>query len=95
MIRTLLALALCYCVPAYGEALYEAKGSDGVRVVAYSDACALRDVITNLPKRATWHDGSKVYEGCFGATNGLVIFYFADKTVVVLPTQAFTRVQGT
>lgn len=85
----LLLLAASY---ALGEPVYEAK-DDKVRVVIYTEACELKEV-TNLPRRATWTENGKVTEGCFGSMPGLALFYWSDKTVVVIPQEMFTRVVG-
>lgn len=78
---------------AYAEPVYEAKG-DGVRVVVYTEDCALKEV-SNLPRRATWTENGKTHEGCAGLhPMGLAMFYFADKTVVAIPMSQFARITG-
>lgn len=70
-----------------------AAESEGIRVVIYSDDCQMSDVVSNLPKRATWTDHGKEIEGCAGAfPGGIVLLYFADKTVVAVPMAMFQRV---
>lgn len=79
---------------AFAEPTHKAKG-EGVEIVIYSEPCALKEVVQNLPQRATWHEGSKVYEGCGGFhPMGVALFYFTDKTVVPLPVSFFVRVVG-
>lgn len=78
---------------AFAEPAYEAE-NEGVKVMAHSGKCVLKE-ITNLPHKATWTEKGKVTEGCFGIQRGLVILYFADKTVVVIPASMFVRVTGT
>lgn len=74
--------------------MYEAKGEEGIRVVIHSEPCALKEV-TNLPKRATWHEKGQVTEGCAGSTpEGFALFYWADKTVVQIHRSMFIRVVG-
>jgi hypothetical protein len=67
-----------------------------VRVTVYDEPCALVNEVTNLPRRATWDEGSEHYEGCFGTfPNGVLGFYFTDKTVAVVPRSDFRPVTGT
>ena len=64
-----------------------------VTVTIHDDKCALSAVV--MPYRATWKEGDKTYEGCVGAhPAGLLIFYFSDKSIVLLAPQAFQRVSG-
>lgn len=68
--------------------------SNGVTIVLYTEPCKL-DAVVNLPNRATWQEGSKVYEGCFGLNQmGVVMLYFSDKSVAVAPMDMFVRVTG-
>lgn len=69
--------------------------AEGITVTIYEEACQLKEV-TNLPKRATWTEKGKTFEGCIGAHPQFPILmgFFSDKTVVVLPVQIFTRVTG-
>ena len=88
----LLALAL----HAKAEPLIRANVGD-VSITIYSEECALKDSVTNLPKRATWEEKGKVYEGCAGAVPqlGVAMFYFiGDKTVAVVPGQLFEKIQS-
>lgn len=49
--------------------------------------------IENLKSRAVWREKGKDVEGCWGASPiGVVMFYFADRTVAAIPVQAFQRV---
>lgn len=88
----LLLLALIPGIaPAGSVALV--RGS-GITVVLTDEACALKENVTNLPMRATWREGQKLYEGCFGVHGELVLLYFADRTVVGVPVGAFEPVTG-
>lgn len=92
----LIALGLFFWASnAKAEAIYEANAS-GVKVTIYSEPCALKDQITNLSGRATWEENGKVNEGCvaFRPDIGLLLFWFDDKTVTVIPAGAFKRVIG-
>ena len=94
--RVLAALfLLVYFVPANGEGVFQAEPGNGVRVVLHNEPCKLKEVV-NLPFRATWHEAGKEIEGCFGPRPdaGIVVFYFADKTVGIAPIDAFKRITG-
>ena len=89
-----LALALT-ALTVYAQPIARFEGS-GVVLTLYDEDCALKDQITNLPKRAVWTQDGKDIEGCFGvnASIGMVNLYFADKTATALPAQMFVRVTG-
>lgn len=96
-IAVLLALLITtvWATKAYAEPILSA--SDGnARVTIYEEKCA-RDEVTNLSNRATWEEKGKVNEGCaaYRPDLGVVIFWFDDKTVTVIPAAAFGRVTGT
>ena len=69
--------------------------ADGAKVVLHDDKCAVAEV-TNLPYKATWEEKGKVFQGCWGARPdaGVVMFYFDDKTVGIIPMQELTAVVG-
>ena len=74
-----------------------AQASNGkVTVTVYSEKCTHPDHVTNLPNRATWKEGDKVFDGCGGIDRnlGIAIFWFTDVTVFVLPLQAFSPLTG-
>lgn len=76
------------------EPMYSTE-ADGATVTLHSEPCQLTNVVTNLPRRATWSEKGKVFEGCWAARPdaGLVVLYFSgDKTVGIAPMQAFQRV---
>ena len=66
--------------------------SEKARIVLYTEPCALKVEVSNLPGRATWEEGGKTFEGCFGVIDGIVAFYFSDKTVVTVPVRYLQRV---
>lgn len=49
--------------------------------------------VTNLPYRATWDEGGRRHEGCYTVKDGLVLAYFDDRTVAILPLSVFTPTQ--
>lgn len=67
----------------------------GVRITVYTEKCELKEV-ANLSNRATWTENGKTIEGCAGVfpQAGLVMFYFADRTVVPAPMHIFEKVIG-
>lgn len=79
---------------AFGQT-FQAEG-DGVRVVVYANEACSIPAVSNLPYKATWTENGKTVEGCAGIhPMGVVLLYFgADKTVVMIPRQQFVRVTG-
>lgn len=72
-------------------------GNGQVVITVYSEDCQLTDVVANLPNRATWEQRGKTFEGCVGVQPAaeMAMFYFKDdKSVAVVPLQAFVRVVG-
>lgn len=91
---SLLGLLLVWAVSVTAEPTHKASGN-GVEIVIHSEPCAMKSIVSNLPQRATWQEGTKIYEGCGGFhPMGVALFYFADKTVVPLPLSFFVRVVG-
>lgn len=92
LLFSLLAMAV---FGAAAEPTHKASGQ-GIEIVLHSEPCAFKEHVTNLPKRATWHEGAKMYEGCGGFhPMGVALFYWDDRTVVALPASLFIRVVGT
>lgn len=63
----------------------KARAEEGGSVQLLAEPCRLTHMVTNLPRRATWTEGGKVYEGCWGPhpqAPGVVSTYWEDKTVV-------------
>lgn len=89
-VAALSALALSVAVLA--EPVARAKADDGT-VTLHNESCQLAEV-ANLPGRATWEEKGKVFEGCFGVRAGLVMFFFSDKTVVVMSVREFASVRN-
>jgi hypothetical protein len=87
-------IALVKCSPAHAEARFAADADNG-KVVLFDDKCQLSEV-TNLPFKAQWTENGKTTEGCWSPPHpqvGVILAYFADKTVVGLPAQIFKRLQ--
>lgn len=93
LILAVLVLAIIFLVHNVKAAPVAEAGGDGVIVQLTDELCTL-SAVTNLKGRATWTERGVVTEGCWANANGLVMFYFADRTVVAIPAQAFQRVTG-
>lgn len=77
----------------YAAPILQAEG-EGHVITLTDEPCAL-EAIANMPMRATWKEpNGKVWEACYGAMGGAVVFYCADKTIQVLPMQGFRPVVG-
>ena len=89
-----LIILLCWPSMVFAEPMYLTTTPNGTVITLHSEKCQLTEVV-NLPKRATWREGIKTFEGCWGLSPlGLVMFYFDDKTVAMVPADSFQRVQG-
>lgn len=77
----------------FAEPVLQVTTPEGIVITLHSDKCELKE-ISNLPYRITWDEKGKTTEGCFGAKGGMVIFYFQDKTVGIIPTHVFEKVLG-
>lgn len=93
----IVALIVFFCWPSmvFAEPVFSTEAG-GIRITLYSDKCQLKDQVSNLPVRATWEEGGKTFEGCVGSNPQLrmFIFYFSDRSAVVVPMAAFERVVG-
>jgi hypothetical protein len=86
-----LLLLLLFANPALGKPVAVTQGN-GIKVTLTDDKCAFTHVI-NLPYRATWEQDGRTFEGCFGIHAGIVVAYFSDKSIALLPGQAFVPVR--
>ena len=89
----LVACSVLLVVAIVQAAPVATAGDDSVVVTLTDEPCAL-PAVANLKLRATWTEKGVTHEGCFAVSQGLAMFYFADRTVVAIPVQAFTRVTG-
>jgi len=89
----------------FGLALFSAKvladpigkaEAEGAVITFYNEPCLIKDQITNLPFRAEWVEKDKTYQGCFGIRPdiGMVVAWFDDRTVALIPLQAVKKVTG-
>ena len=96
MVVLLLILAGVMVGNAKAEPMFRADAGEAV-VTVYTEPCAV-PAVGNLPKRATWQEKGKTYEGCAGQHPmfPILIFYFSgDRSVVVVPVEMFQKVTGT
>jgi hypothetical protein len=90
------AFVVCWPTLALADPVLAAE-QNGVRIVIHSENCKYKGVVSNLPKRATWTEKGKTFEGCAGVVPqlGMTMFYFsADKTIAVVPMEMFAPVTG-
>lgn len=64
--------------------------TDKFSVILTDEKCKL-DV--KLPYRAIWTEPGKTYEGCFTIHQGIVVFYFEDKSLALVGAQAFAPLE--
>ena len=89
-----LLIAATWPTKAHAIPVAEAA-ADGAKVTLTDEDCKLKDKVSNLPKRATWQERGKKFEGCYGVhPGGVVMAYFSDGAVVIIPVQMFTAVSG-
>lgn len=101
IVGVVILLALAFSPKAGAQPLFVAEFETG-KVTLTSEPCALK-AVTNAPKRVTWLEpNGKVVEGCYGlyklklATGyvNIIIGYFADLTLQVIPLSAFRMVRA-
>ena len=91
-----LAALFVLATSAYAEPIARAEQGP-VQITVYSEPCKLSAQVSNLPGRATWKEGGKVFEGCFAVNLelGVAVFYFLeDKSVAAVPLQMFVKITG-
>lgn len=95
LVWALFIVTVVWATKAYSDPRLQAV-DDGVRVILYDDKCELEDQITNLPYKAVWEEKGKTYRGCWGPRPDMrvMVAYFEDKTIGVIPMGALTRVSG-
>jgi hypothetical protein len=92
--RYVVLLAFLFCFPTlvFGKAIYAAE-VQGIRIVLTDEKCEL-SVVSNLPLKATWYQGDKVFTGCWGLMGDTVMSYFEqDRSVAAIPTSVFKKLQ--
>ena len=92
--RALLAVGLLAALPALAAPVAVATVSD-VKVTLFDEPCAI-GYVTNLPLRATWVQGDKVFAGCYAVfpESSAAGLWFDDGSVSVIPLGLFRMVKG-
>lgn len=95
LVWALIAVTVVWATKAYSGPRLQAT-QEGVRVVLYDDPCQLTEQIANLPYKATWEEDGKTFQGCWGPRPDMrvMVAYFEDKTVGIIPMGALNRVSG-
>jgi hypothetical protein len=90
----LVIAALFYSARLHADPLFSAT-AEGVTITLTDEPCAVKE-IANLPYRATWVEKDKTFQWCWGPYRELsiVLAYFDDRTIAVIPVQAFVKVVG-
>lgn len=80
---------------AYAGPMAQTIADDGAKIVLTDEPCQLK-AISNLKYRATWTEkNGKLHEGCYAVhPYGVIVAYFSDKTVALMPLDVFTKVTG-
>ena len=97
-LRVLLLLAVFFGLIVWFMPTAEARAvaiatSQGISITVTDEPCRLKQV-SNLPYRVTWKDGNKTFEGCFTVRPdvNVVVAYFDDGSVALIPAHAFSMV---
>ena len=95
MIVLITVIGLLLVGNAKAEPMFRADAGDAV-ITVHSGPCTVA-AVGNLPRKATWREKGKTYNGCAGQHPmfPILIFYFeGDKSVVVVPIELFQKVTG-
>jgi hypothetical protein len=89
-----LGIAVTWPTKANADPIYRAN-AEGIVITLTNEDCKL-PAVSNLKKRATWEEKGKTFEGCWGGHPAfpIVMGYFSDRSVVVLPVEVFAPVTG-
>jgi len=94
MKTALIVLAVVLLLMAAAQAGPIAVGREGGITVTLTDEPCAVTAIANLPGRITWEEHGRIVEGCYTVTGPMIVAYFADRTVVLMPAQLFTKVRA-
>ena len=91
-----LAAAMLLSGPAFSEPVARATRGGAV-ITLHTDPCEQASSITNLPFKAVWVEGQTTFQGCYQAVPelSLVVLWFEDRSVVLLPISALRKVSNT
>jgi hypothetical protein len=83
-----------FATGALAAPMAQTATADGATIVLFDEPCKLKEV-TNLKYRATWKEKGKTFEGCYAVHPfGVVVAYFNDGAVALMPIDSFQKVQG-
>jgi hypothetical protein len=90
----LLIVAFCWPSIVFASPRYSVE-AQGAVITLTDDPCEL-DAVKNLPYKATWVEDGKTFQGCFAPRPEvqLVVAYFDDRTVALIPFQALKKLEG-
>ena len=87
-----LVAAIVFFVGAVHAAPIAVSSTPGVTIILTDEPCALK-AVRNLSRRATWTEHGTTFEGCWSSArvlgNDVVLGYFSDQSVVVIPVLYF------
>ena len=89
--------AVVVCFPSNSLADVIAIADTGnIKIILHDSPCELKEVVSNLPQKAEWHEKGKVFKGCWnGHPGGFVVTYWLeDRTVGIVPLQVFQKASG-
>lgn len=89
-----MVLFFCWPTLVLAEPLFQVE-ADGAKIVLTDEPCKL-SAVSNLKYRAVWHEKGQAHEGCWAPRPdmGVVMSYWADKTVTAIPIHTFVKVTG-
>lgn len=67
---------------------------DGIGITLFDEPCKFTHIV-NYKYRATWSEDGKTFEGCFGLNTAsrVIVAYFDDKSIAVVPMSFFRPVK--
>lgn len=95
VILGLVIAATFYASRVYADPRFMTTDGNGVVVTLHDTPCELKEV-ANLQYKATWQEGNKTFQGCWGPRPDVqaVVAFFDDKTVAVIPFGMLKKVTG-
>ena len=90
-----LVLAVSLLIPVFASAEpVAAVKRGGIKITLFDSDCTLPAVMS-LPFHVEWVEKGKTFAGCWILhPTDVILMYFVDKTVVILPAQEFKKVSA-
>jgi hypothetical protein len=60
----------------------------GAVITLTDEPCKFTHVV-QMPYRITWEEKGKKFEGCFSINQSIIVAYFEDKSIALIPTGVF------